>query len=446
MKENSLGTEKITVLVLKMSIPVVISMSMQAIYNVADSIFLSHYSEIAFGGVSIIQPLLLISLALANGIGAGSGSLLSTLLGRKDLDGARKSISTGWSIALLMGFLCSLLLFVLAEPFSLHFTSDVVASDAAISYLRMISPSISLVFISSLLSFFLQSHGMAKRAMVMQTSGALVNIVLDPVLIFYFDMGAKGAALASAIGYSVTALLAFLFYFRSGCLKSSLGFSFPCAKRIFAVVLPATMVQGAGPIVGIVLNKMIISYSIEVMAVYGMYLKTESFMFLASQGISSALIVIVGYNYGMGNIERVKRSFKLSLLLSWSVMVIGFVFFQLFSKNIISVFTNDPYLIEIGVPAFKSLCFCFLLTAPNIVMTGLLQGLGKGWMSLVITYTRFFIFLIPFSFILNKLFGLSGLWFCYFSADIPTLFLLIWIYRYIDKRMFMCNKTQQTVA
>ncbi len=372
MDENRLGTEKITPLVLKMALPVMLSMALQAIYNIADSLFISRYSEVAFGGVSIIQPLLLISTALANGIGAGCGSLLSTLLGQEDYHKARKAVATGWTLALSIGLFLSIGLIFIAKPFVLHFSSDSIANQAAISYLVTISPSIVFVFISSLISFILQSHGMPQKAMIMQSVGAVANIILDPIFIFYFDMGVSGAALASAVGYILSAILALVFYFIAKTTHAKPSFNKECAKKIVNIALPATMVQGAGPVVGVVLNGLIVSYGIEVMAVYGMYLKTESFMFLASQGISSALIVIVGYNYGRGDYDRVKRSFKVSLLIAWSIMGIGFVLFQIFSKNIISLFTDDPCLIAIGIPAFKSLCFCFLLTSPNIIMTGLL--------------------------------------------------------------------------
>ena len=175
------------------------------------------------------------------------------------------------------------------------------------------------------------------------------------------------------------------------------------------------------------------------MAVYGMYLKMESFMFLASSGISSALIVIVGYNYGRKDYRRVKKCFFTSLALSWSVMIAGFVFFQLFSKNLVMIFTEDPELIDLGITAFRSLCFCFLLTSPNIIMTGLLQGLGLGSRSLLITYSRFFLFLIPLAFILNHLFGIVGLWFSYFAAAVPTVFLLIAVYRDADRKFLRDN-------
>lgn len=435
--DSSLGSKKIVPLVIFMALPTIFSMAMQAIYNIADSLFISHYSEIAFGGVSIIQPLLLIATALANGIAAGVGSYLSASLGAKDEKRAISAISTGWALALSSGVAISLLLLIIARPFVSLFSDNIEASVAASSYLLMTTPFLICVFISSLICFILQSYGRPKLAMVIQSLGAVVNIVLDPIFIFTFNMGAMGAALATGIGYFVSFVLSLIFYYSTDCIHCRAKFDRESIVRIFNVALPSTMTQGAGPIVGVIINGLVVSYGIEVMAVYGMYLKAESFMFLASQGIANALIVIVGYNYGRGDFNRVRKSFKVSLVISWSLMIVGFVIFQIFARQIVSLFTTDVRLIELGVSAFRSLCFCFLLTAPNIVMTGLLQGLGKGGLSLTITYTRFFVFLIPLSFVLNWIWGLSGLWFCYFSADIPTIFLIVFIYRYIDKKVFL---------
>lgn len=437
MHEEDLENKNIFSLVIAMSLPIVLSMAMQAIYNVADSLFISHYSEIAFAGVSIIQPLLLFALALANGIAAGVGSYLSNTLGAKAYTRSKSVVKTGWTFALVLGVITSICLYLFASPFVHIFSSDDIASPAAISYLKVISPSILFVFISSCIGFILQAHGLAKKNMYVQVSGALVNIILDPLFIFSLNMGAVGAALASAIGYLVSCVLALIFYFNSSCTHSRPGFDKESAKRILSIALPSTLGQWAGPIVGVILNRLVVSYGIEAMAVFGMYLKAESFMFLASQGIASALIVIVGYNYGKGVIERVKKSFKVSLVMAWTMMIIGFVLFQVLARWIVSLFTSDPSLIAMGVPAFRSLCFCFLLTAPNIITTGLLQGLGRGGTSMLITYSRFFIFLIPLAFILNALFGLSGLWFCYFSADIPTLVLLYFVHRRLNKKVLV---------
>lgn len=434
MENNKLGTMKPLKLVLSMALPIMLSMSLQAVYNIADSLFIAKYSEEAFAGVSIIQPLFLAVLALANGIAAGEGSLLSKCLGENNARRARTSVGTAWTVALIAALISSMFVITINRTFVEFFLDGEFAIREATGYLFIVALAFPFVFIASLVSFILQSHGRSKSSMVIQSSGAIMNIILDPIFIFALDLGAFGAGLATALGYALSSIIALILYFRSKCTRNKLAFCSPDCKRIFQIALPSMLVQAAGPIVGVILNKLIVSYGVGVMAVYGMYLKMESFMFLAASGIGSALIVIVGYNYGMGDMRRVKRCFFTALALSWSVMLLGFVFFQLFSPSLVALFTAEKELIDLGTVAFRSLCFCFLLTSPNIIMTGLLQGLGLGAKSMMITYSRFFIFLIPLAFILNSLWGINGLWFSYFAADVPTVFLLIKIYRDVDKK------------
>ncbi|MGN0906980.1 MAG: MATE family efflux transporter [Bullifex sp.] len=181
------------------------------------------------------------------------------------------------------------------------------------------------------------------------------------------------------------------------------------------------MVAAAGSVVGLIINRLVLSYGMNAMAIYSMYLKLESFMFLASQGIGSALIVIVSYNYGAGNSDRVRKSYFVSLALSWGIMLTGFLFFQTCTRMLVSLFTDDPMLKEEGVKAFRLISFCFLLTSPNIMTSSLLQGLGQGRKSLMITMMRFFLFLIPAAFILDRFFGLYGLYLSYFVSDVLSL-------------------------
>lgn len=412
-----------------------ISMGVLAFYNIADSLFISHFSEIAFAGVSLVQPLLMIVMALANGIGAGCGSQLSKALGAENEELGKKCVGTAFFLSLIVTLTSTVIMLSLAYPFSHSFTTNAVAQEAALIYMMIIAPTFVLSGVTAIITFDLQSHGKPKSAMIVQTSGAIVNIVLDPILIFSLKMGVAGAALATSIGYLVSFLVSIYLYWRLPLTKAYPKFDKLCARSIFDIALPNMMAQGAGPIVGLVFNKLVVAYSIEALAILGMYLKAESFMFLASSGIASALIVIVGYNYGMGDYDRVKKSFKVSLMMSWSIMLIGFVIFELFTPYIVALFTSDPALIDMGIPMFRTLCLCFLLTSPNIIMTGLLQGLGKGKESLKITYFRFFICLIPIALITNHFIGLNGVCMSYFLADIPTIFLIVAIYRKISKSM-----------
>lgn len=435
VNENKLGHMKPLPLVLSMALPLMLSMALQAIYNIADSLFISRYSEASFAAVSIIQPLILIFMALSNGIAAGEGSLLSKLLGEGDEKRAMSSVGTAWTLSLGASLLSILLVLVLNRSFVDFFLRGDPTGKDAVWYLMIVALGFPFLFASSLISFILQSHGMSRSVMLIQGSGAVLNIVLDPVFIFSLGLGAPGAAVATSLGYLLSAVIALYFYFSREVTRSYFRYDRKDARRIFQIALPSMMVQAASPVVGVVLNKLIVGYGVAVMAVYGMYLKTESFMFLAASGIGNALIVITGYNYGRGDYERVRKCYLTSLVLSWSIMLLGFIFFQVFSREIVGFFTSDPVVLDLGENAFHLLCFCFLLTSPNIITGGLLQGLGLGQRSMVITYARFFVFLLPLAFLMNAIWGLTGIWLSFFAADVPTFFLIIHIYRKTKREM-----------
>lgn len=425
--EERLGSGRIVPLVLSMALPLILSMAFQAVYNIADSLFISRYSAEEFAGVSVIQPLVLIITALSAGLATGMGSLLSRSLGEGSRDKAKKCIATAFSIAILLTLLLTPLYILIREPFTVLYTDNSTAVNAGEGYLFIFALGIIAVFFSQLSAFILQAHARSRQAMIVQASGAIFNIVFDPVFIFTLGLGADGAAIATVLGYLLSSLLGFILIRQPDVLKALPGFDKTAAKGIAQVAFPALLAQGAGPIVGIIFNSIVLSYGINEMVVYGMYLKMESFMFLACSGISSALVVIAGYNYGAGHNRRVWEAYGISLAMGWSVMLLGFLFFQLASPFLVRIFTTDPEIIALGIPAFRRLSCCFLLTAPNIVTTGLLQGIGKGGRSMLITYIRFFLFLIPLAFLLSHFYDFYGLCLSYAAADVPTLAVIVLI-------------------
>lgn len=428
MNEERLGNENILTLVVRMALPAMLTMAFQALYNAFDSLFIARYSSHAFASISITHPIINISLALCSGFGAGMGGCISRHLGQKDKKSAENTFKTAFLCVIAIACTIALLSLILAKVFVKCFTTDTQAISLGSNYLQIIALGFPLIYISTLFASLFNSHSLPLYAMIIQSSGAVANIILDPIFIFYFDLGSQGAAISTVLGYLVSFIIGFIFYQRNRILKLSGSFLTKELKSISNIALPSMMVSAAGSIVGLIFNRLILSYGLDAMAVYSMYLKLESFMFLAASGISSALVVIVSYNYGAGNFERVKKAYFTSLLLSWSVMIIGFIFFQTCTKQLVSLFTSDDTLMKMGIRAFKLLSFCFLFTSPNIITSGLLQGLGKGERSLALTMTRFFALLIPFAFILNYFIKLDGLYLSYFASDIAVLPLISIVY------------------
>ena len=421
MREERLGNENILKLVVAMALPAMMTMAFQALYNAFDSIFISRWSSFDFAAISITQPVISISLAIGTGVATGMGALVSRYLGAGERRRGSAAMYAGLIMLSFLALLLTLLPLIFSKAFMAAFTSDGNGIFQGASYLRIVALAFPFAFSAFFFSFAFSSHAHSAHAMVIQSIGAVLNIILDPVFIFTLGLGARGAALATLIGHVASALTGLVLYLRSDLLRPEKSPLADNVKGIITVALPSMMIAAAGSITGLVLNRLVLSYGMDAMAIYSMYLKLESFMFLASQGIGSALIVIVSYNYGAGQWDRVRKAYFVSLFLAWSVMLLGFLFFQTCTHALVGLFTSDPALTEEGVKAFRLISFCFLLTAPNIMTSSLLQGLGRGKGSLTLTMMRFFLFLIPAAFILNALFGLSGLYLSYFAADVLVL-------------------------
>ncbi len=427
-----LGKEGMVRLVIRMALPVMLSMAFQALYNIADSIFISRFSVEAFAGVSVIQPYTNIVIAMAVGLSTGLSSVLSNSLGRRDERDASDSVSSAISISLLLSIFFLVLLEALSSPFVSFFVSNEKAYRAGCSYLRIFSLGLPLLFLINISSAILQSHSRSAEAMLVQISGCIVNILLDPVFIFVLGYGAAGAAVSTVIGYLVSAVLALLLVRKIGMRRGL--FSRRLAGRICYLGLPTLLVSGAGPIISIAYNKLVLQYGVNAMVAYGMYLKMESFMFLAASGVSSALVVIASYNAGEGNMGRVRSAYRVSLILGWGTMLFGFAVFQSFPGVFVRLFTSEKgELYELGLVAFHYLSFCFLISPFNIVTSGLFQGLGQGARGIAIIAVRFFVFLLPYSFILSYLFGLKGLFLSYAAADF-TNFLHVYVQKELAYR------------
>lgn len=440
MNEERLGSENILKLVVRMALPAMLTMAFQALYNAFDSLFIARYSSHAFASISITQPIINISLAISAGLGAGMAGCISRYLGQKNKSSAENVFKSALITSTFFAFLLGIFALIFSGGFIASFTNDKAAISIGCEYLKIISICFPFVFISTLLAALFNSHSLSLYAMLIQSSGAVLNIILDPIFIFYFDLGARGAAIATSSGYIFSFIVGVIIYKNNKILRLSGVFSFDELKGISNIALPSMMISAAGSIVGLIYNRLILSYGLDAMAVYSMYLKLESFMFLAASGISSALVVIVSYNYGARYFVRVKKAYFTSMFLSWSIMILGFAFFQIFTKQLVKLFTSDNNLLNMGLNAFRLLSYCFLLTSPNIMTSGLLQGLGKGNRSLILTIFRFFLLLIPLSFILNHYLGLNGLYLSYFASDVAVLPLIIIMYKCTVKE---CLKTEE---
>lgn len=440
--ENRLGTMPIGKLLVVMSVPTTISMLIQALYNVVDSIFVSHYSEKALTAVSLAFPLQNLMIAFFVGTAVGICSVISRRLGEKENEAACLAAQTGYTITL-----CNIVIFVmigtlLAKPFVKLYTDDPELVQMTTVYTRI---CLGLSFGSAINIFCeksLQSTGDTIHPMIIQASGAIFNIIFDPILIFgYFGfpaMGITGAAIATVAGQIFAMILGLCFIKRNRYLRLkmlSLQFDRKSMKDIVEVGLPSIIMQGIGTIMTSLMNAILIAYDILATTFFGVYFKIQSFVFLPVFGMNSGLMPILGYNYGAKNRERTLKALKLGMVCAFIFMSLGFVVFAAFPGTLLGMFNASEGLLTIGKSAMWKIALSFPLASFSVMMGALYQAMGDGYLSMITSIVRQLLFLIPLTWILGKLFGLDSLWFSFAIAEVIAFVLNIWFCRIEMKKL-----------
>lgn len=436
--DSALLDKRMFPLIISIAFPIMLSMAFQSLYNIVDSIFISRYSTNAFASVSLVQPILFLLVTVGSGIGTGISSLLSRTLGAQDREKAKMVVTNSLFFSLIMAILLPFILFFISDDIIVLITKDFGIIKDANDYIRICILAYPFQLIAMEVGFILLSQGQARANMLIQSVGILVNMVLDPIFIFTFDLGAIGAALATMSGHFISFCFC-LYLFKTGSRyhidKSKLKMFPSYIGEVYKVALPSFLTQSSASFVAYVLNGIVLSFSVVHLGVYGMYLKMESFMFLACQGIASALVTIAGYNYGANNKERVIKALRLSLLSGWSIMFIGFFIFQYFTPYIVKIFTDDPDVMKLGIRIFKATSYCFLLTPIQIMLSSFFHALGKGGRAMAILFVRFYFVLIPISLIISNYFPEPLFWYSFLFSDIITFPVALSMYLYTKRTL-----------
>lgn len=435
-KENKLGVMPIGKLLAVMSLPTMFSMLIQALYNIVDSIFVSHYSEKALTAVSLAFPMQMLMAAFAVGTSIGICSVISRRLGEKREEEAFHTAQTGYTIMLLEMVLFLLIGAFLSKPFIRLYTDDEELLTMTVTYLR-ICLCISLgVFMNIFTEKSLQSTGDTIHPMIIQASGAIFNVIFDPILIFgYFGlpaMGIAGAAYATVAG-QLFAMAMGLFFLKKNRYISIKLFRFSlngkCAKDILEVGVPSIIMQGIGTVMTSLMNAILIAYDVLATTVFGVYFKLQSFVFLPVFGMNSGLMPILGYNYGAKNRPRMMKALKLGLISAFAFMTLGASVFFIFPDALLGLFNASDQLKALGEIALRRICITFPLAAISIILGSLFQAMGKGFYSMIISVVRQLVFLIPCAWLFGKLFGLNSIWFSFLSAEVVALGLTLCFFR-----------------
>lgn len=386
-KENKMGTMPVNKLLVTMSLPMVISMIVQALYNIVDSIFVSRLSEDALTAVSMAFPMQNLMISVAVGTGVGINAMLSRALGEKKFEAANKTAENGIFIEVLGYVLFLLIGIFVTKPFFLAQAGAGDIANMGIEYTRICLLMSFGIFMQIGFERILQSTGRTIFTMITQSTGAIINIILDPILIFGLfgmpKMGVAGAAIATVTGQICAAILAITFNLTKNpdVHISFKGFKpqIIFVKNILSVGIPSIIMSSVGSAMTFGMNKILITFSSTAVAVFGVYFKLNSFVFMPVFGLNNGMVPIVSYNYGAQNKKRLTKTIKLAIMYAVCIMFIGIMLFQFIPDVLLKLFDASDHMLEIGIPALRVISLSFAFAGICIVISSSLQALGHGF-------------------------------------------------------------------
>ena len=435
-KENIMGTLGITRLIMKMSLPLMISMLIQALYNIVDSMFVARVSETALTAVSLAFPLQNLLIAFGVGTGVGMASYLSRKLGEKDTETATKAAGNGITLAVITWVLFAILGLTIVKPFMALFTDDAELLGLSTSYSEIVMIFSFFMLLSMMNERILQGTGDSFSSMLSQMTGAITNIILDPVFIFVFKMGVNGAAIATVIGQAVGCAVSLYFVIRNKYIKikpQHLKLEKRMVASIYSVGAPTIITNSIGTVMTGAMNAILIGFSTTAVSVFSVYFKLQSFVFMPIFGLSSGMVPIIAYNYGARKKKRVMSTIYIGTIIAIGIMVVGTIVFNLFPEALLSLFSATEEMYRLGVPALRIISLCFVSAAISIGLGSSFQATGYGIGTMIVSISRQLLVLIPTAYIMAKLVGINGVWFSFIIAEAVglavSLILFIKVYK-----------------
>ena len=427
--ENKMGVQPVGRLLAGMAIPMMISMLVQALYNVVDSVFVSRISENAFNAVGLAFPLQNLMIAVGAGTAVGINALLSRSLGEKKQDMADRAAGTGIFLSLCSAVVFALIGIFLSRPFFMAQAKTVPEIvEMGTAYTRIcLGLSVGL-FCQFCFERLLQSTGRTMLSMVTQLIGAIINIILDPVFIFGLcgmpKMGVTGAAVATVLGQFVGALLALLLNLKYNpdirIRLRLIRWDKPVVREIYRVGVPSIVMQSIGSVMTFGMNKILFVFTPTATAVFGAYFKIQSFIFMPVFGLNNGMLPIISYNYGAARMDRVKRTVRLTICTAVCIMTVGFAVFQLAPATLLTLFDASAEMTAIGVPALRIISISFLLAGFCIIAGSVCQAIGNPLYSMMVSICRQLVVLLPAAWLLAQSGRLELVWWSFPIAEIAS--------------------------
>jgi len=437
--ENKMGTMPINKLLVSMSLPMIASMLVQALYNVVDSVFVAQISENALTAVSLAFPIQSLMIAVSSGTCVGINALLSRSLGEKRQKEANLSAVNGVFLAVV-----SYLVFALMGIFGSHLffasqTGNREIVEFGTQYLTICLIFSFGIFMEMTFERIMQSTGRTIYSMVTQGTGAIINIILDPIMIFglfgFPRLGIRGAAIATVTGQIIAMILAVWFNHKKNrdVQLSFKGFK-PDGRiiaKIYEVGVPSIVMQSIVSIMTFGMNKILIMFSETAVSVLGIYFKLQSFIFMPIFGLNNGVIPIVAYNYGAGHKKRIMDTIKLSTFIAVGIMLIGLIIFQVFPEGLLKLFNASDHMLEVGVPALRIISTSFLFAGYCIILGSVFQALGNGVYSLIVSVARQLLCILPLAYVFARVAGLHAVWYSFPLAELISVTLTTILFRRI---------------
>ncbi len=443
VKENKMGVMPTGKLLLTMSLPMMIAMMIQALYNIVDSIFVAKISENALSAVSLAFPMQNFMIAVATGTGVGVNALLSKSLGAQRFKIANKTANTCIFLALMNWLLFIFVGFFIAVPFLHGQTNVAEIIDYGTIYLRICCFASLGIHAEIALERLLQATGCTVYTLVTQATGAIINIILDPILIFglwgFPKMGVVGAAVATVSGQFVAAGLALYFNLRKNhsirfSVKNMLPTKFILGS-IYKVAIPSILMVSIGSATMFFINRILSTFTTTAIAVFGGYFKLQSFIFMPIFGLNNGMVPIVAYNYGARNRKRIISTIRYAMIYASCIMLVGLLVFQLIPDKLLLLFDASADMLDIGIPALRIISLSFILAGFNIVGASVFQALGNGVYSLLMSAIRQILVLLPVAYLIAQTGILNAIWLAFPIAEVVAAVVCGLYLRKITKRM-----------
>ncbi|MBR1634234.1 MAG: MATE family efflux transporter [Lachnospiraceae bacterium] len=440
-QENKMGVEPIGKLLLTMSTPMMISMMVQALYNIVDSIFVAMLSEDALTAVSLAFPIQNLMIAFGVGTGVGVNALVSRHLGEKNFKRANSVAVHGLRLAAMHYIIFAVLILLLVRPFFAVQTTDETIASYGVTYTSIVGVLGIGMFAQTMLEKILTSTGKTFYTMITQLAGAITNIIMDPVLIFglgpFPKMGIAGAAAATIFGQLLGSGLAVYFnVYKNKELQLSLKenpFSLEIVRSIYGVGIPSIFMSAVGSVMTFGLNKILVAFSSTAVAVFGVYFKLQSFAFMPVFGLNNGMMPIIAYNYGAAKPERIMRTIRIATCAAVGLMWMCFLIFQIFPSQLLTLFSASDNMMSIGVPALRIISTHYLVAGVSVISISICQAMRHAPFGLIVSISRQLFVLLPVAFVLSRFGNVNLVWWAFPIAEVVSVILCLCFVQYVLK-------------